>query len=270
MPTPDDIDRDKIYTADVDDDDAELELEPPDAEVIAAEERRAKEAIEATMMTVDVNEIYRNADQRDDREILDNWVRNFRFQFQVKHLLIATAVLAIAMTLWRLQIFGTVLVLLFMISIGAAYFYVVWQEKKQQQEADRRRQEMYARQRAYFERRSRGPATDAEAQPEQAAGPLPNEADARQEVAVRPRFRFQFSLRQLLIAMASAAVLFGLMRFFGGPANTATMLGMLALTGLVIHAAGLDPPEIVILGWWLILVLYVVMSIVAAVWSGFA
>jgi hypothetical protein len=277
MPTPDDIDRDRIYTADVDDDDAELELEPPDAEVIAAEERRAKEVVEASLMSVNIDEIYRDADSREGDEILDKLVRNFRFQFQVKHLLIATAVLAIAMTLWRLQILGTTLMLLFMFAIAAAYFYVVWQEKKQQQEADRRRQEMYARQRAYFERRSHGPASqaDATARPEHAVEPppmpLPNETDvAWQEASARQKFRFQFSLQQLLLAMASAAVIFGVMRFFGGPANTATMLGVLALAGLVFHAAGFEPPEIVILGWWLILVLYVVMTIVAAVWSGFS
>jgi hypothetical protein len=279
MPTPDDIDRDKIYTADTEDDDAELELEPPDAEVIAAEERRAKEAIEATMMSVDIDEVYREADRRDGGEFLDKWLRDFRFQFQVKHLLIATAVLAIAMTLWRLQIFGTTLVLLFMIAIGGAYFYVVWQEKKQQDEADRRRKEMYARQRAYFDRRNRGAAsTDGGTVAEATVGhavqppppPLPNEADvAWQEAMARQRFRFQFSLKQLLLAMMGAAVIFGLVRVFGGPANTATMLGLLALAGLVVHAAGFDPPEIIILGWWLILVMYVLMSIVAAV-AGFA
>jgi hypothetical protein len=277
MPTPDDIDRDRIYTADVEDDDAELELEPPDAEVIAAEERRAKEAIEASMMSVDIDEVYRDADRRDGGEILDKWARNFRFQFQVKHLLIATAVLAIVMTLWRLEILGQTLALFFMISIVAAYMYLQWLEKKQQDEADRRRQEMYARQRAYFDRRNRGPvgpeeaAAKAEHAVEPPPMPLPNEADvAWREATARQTFRFQFSLRQLLLAMAGAAVVFGLMQFFGGPWNTATMLGMLALAGLVIHATGFDPPEIVILGWWLILVLYVLMSIVAAVWGGFA
>ena len=69
MPSPDDIDRDRIYTADVEDDDAELELEPPDAEVLAAEERRAQEAIDATMMSVDIDEIYRDADRRDERRV---------------------------------------------------------------------------------------------------------------------------------------------------------------------------------------------------------
>ena len=109
-------------------------------------------------MSVDIDEIYRDADRRDGDEILDKWARDFRFQFQVKHLLIATAVLAIALTLWRLELLGTTLAMLFMLSIAGVYLYVQWQEKKQQQEADRRRREMYARQRAYYENRNRGPA----------------------------------------------------------------------------------------------------------------
>jgi hypothetical protein len=273
MPTPDDIDRHKIYTADLEDDDAELEVEPPDAEVIAAEERRAKEAIEATLMSVDIDDIYRESDRRQDGEILDRWARDFRFQFQVKHLLVATAVLAIALTLWRLQILGTALVLLFMIGVATTYFYVQWQERKQQQEADRRRREMYARQREYFDRRNRGPAwtEGSSAAVEPPPPPLPNEADvAWQEATARQKLRFQFSLKQMLVAMVSAAIVFGLVSVLGGPANTATMLGFLALAGLVLHAAGFEPPELIILSWWLILVLYVFLSIVAAVWSGFA
>ena len=42
------------------------------------------------------------------------------------------------------------------------------------------------------------------------------------------------------------------------------------VVGLVVHALGFDPPAVVILGWWLILVLYVLLSIGAALWSSFA
>jgi hypothetical protein len=167
--------------------------------------------------------------------------------------------------------------MLFMISVGGAYLYVQWLEKKQQDEADRRRREMYARQRAYYDKRNRGPVgQEAAAMPagkpvETPPSTLADEATAsRPDATARRKIRFRFSLRQLLTAMVSAAIIFGFVRFLGGPANTATMLGFIALAGLVIHAAGFEPPEIVILGWWLILVLYVLLSIVAAAWSGFA
>jgi hypothetical protein len=243
-----------------DDEDAEYELEPPDAEVIAAEERRAREAVEATQMTIDIDEIYREADHQRGREILDDWYRGFRgFRFQTKHLLIATAVLAIVLTLWRLALFGTALVILLMLSVGGAYLYVSWQERKQQQEAERRRQEMYARNRAYHEKLNRTPRADEAAADEEAP-----------TTPARPAFRFHFSLRQLLVAMTVAGVVFGVVSILGGPANTATILGFTALVGLVIHALGFEPPEFIVLGWWMILVLYVLLSIVAVVWNAFA
>jgi hypothetical protein len=37
-----------------------------------------------------------------------------------------------------------------------------------------------------------------------------------------------------------------------------------------VHALGFEPPEIFVLGWWLILVLYVLLSLFAALLSGFA
>lgn len=258
-----------------DDDDDEYELEPPDAEVIAAEERRAREVVDATRVSIDIDEIYRDADRQRGSELLERWVRNtdFRFRFQVKHLLIATAVLAIALTLWRLKLFGSTLMLLAMITIAGSYLYLMWQEKRQQQEAERRRRTMYQRQREYYEQRNRpGPASataGAHAVADQSASETNAGADSAADAAPRS-LRLQFSLKQLLIAMTAAAVIFGLVSLFGGPANTATMLGFVALLGLVIHALGFEPPEIFVLGWWLVLVLYIVLSMAAVVWSGFA
>ena len=90
MPT-DDLDRDKLYSAGGDNDDgADYELEPLDPEVLAAEERRAAEAVEIHKKSIDIDEVYREFEARRDSEIVEEWFqrfRNFRFQFQVKHLL---------------------------------------------------------------------------------------------------------------------------------------------------------------------------------------
>jgi hypothetical protein len=272
MPAPDEIDRDRIRSPSVEDDDADYELEPPDPEVIAAEERRAREAVEATRMTIDIDEIYRESDRRPGGEILDDWARNFRigFRFQVKHLLIATAVVAIALALWRLELFGTALVLGLMLSVGGIYLYVLWQEKKQQQEAERRRREMYERNRAYHERLNRAPGRSGTADESTLDLEVAESIEVDRQPPGRPSFRFKFSLWELFVAMTVAAVVLGLVSILGGPANTATMLGFLALIGLVVHAIGFEPPEIVVLGWWLILVLYVLLSIVAVVRDGLA
>jgi hypothetical protein len=271
----DDPNRDKTTSSTSDDwdDDADYELEPPDADVLAAEQRRGKEALEATLTSIDIEEIYREESRDRGGEILQEWTRNLKFRFQVKHLLIGTALLAIGLTLWRWGILGTTLVILTMLSIAGLYLYLQWQEKKQRDEAERRRREMYARRRAHAENRGDPAAEAAETTPEPTAPPppLPNETDEVWQASMaQEKFRIHFSLREMMLAITAAAVILGLMHTLGGAANTATLLGFIALVGLVIHALGFEPPEIVVLGWWLILVMYVVLSIVAAMWSGLA
>jgi len=272
----DDPIRDKTTppTSDDWDNDADYELEPPDADVLAAEERRAKDALEASRSSIDIEEIYREESRDRGGEILQEWTRNLKFRFQVKHLLIGTALLAIALTLWRWGMLGTTLVILTMLSIAGLYLYLQWQEKKQRDEAERQRREMYARRRAHFENRGGSTADDAaEAKPEPIAPPppLPNETDeVWQATMTQEKFRIRFSLREMMLAITAAAVILGLVQVLGGADKAATLLGFVALIGLVVHALGFEPPEIVVLGWWLILVLYVLLSIVAAMWGGFA
>jgi hypothetical protein len=89
------------------------------------------------------------------------------------------------------------------------------------------------------------------------------------ELPQREPIRIQFSLLQIFVAMTVAAVVFTLIQLVGGTQNAASMLGMIALVGLLIHAFGWDPPEMVVFGWWMILVLYIVLSIGAAISSAF-
>jgi hypothetical protein len=262
-----------LTTPDNPDEDGELELEPPDPEVLAAEERRAKQSIHATHAAIDIDEIYREVDHDRSREILEDWAKDFRFRFrfQVKHLLIATAVLAIILTLYKLGALGTVMVILVMASVISLYVYLQLQERKQQQEADRRRQEMYARRRAFLENKLRPPSGEASAASAAPLASVPSPIAADDEFAPvpeRPQFRFHFSMLELMAAMTVAAVVFALVHLLGGPSNAATVLGFLALFGLVVHALGFEPLGIVVLGWWLTLVLYVLLSVFAVVWHG--
>jgi hypothetical protein len=272
----DDPNRDKTTSSSSDDsaDDSDYELEPPDADVLAAEERRAKEAIDATLTSIDIEEIYREESRDRGGEILQEWTRNLKFRFQVKHLLIGTALLAIGLTLWRWGILGTTLVILTMLSIAGLYLYLQWQEKKQRDEAERRRREMYARRRARLDNRGGESAVDGdEPKVEPVAPPpaLPNETDEVWQASMaQEKFRIHFSLREMMLAITAAAVILGLVQALGGADKAATLLGFIALFGLVVHALGFEPPEILVLGWWLILVLYVLLSIVAAMWTGFA
>ena len=77
-------------------------------------------------------------------------------------------------------------------------------------------------------------------------------------------FRFSFSMKELFGAMTVAAVLMGLIQLVGGSHNAALVLGVVALAGLAIHLLGYDPPKVVVLGWWLLIVMYIVVSLWAA------
>ena len=157
MPS-DDLDRDKLYS--VDDDEGDLELEPLDPELIAAEERRAAEAIEVHRTAIDINEVYRDVDASRDSEIVKDLVKrfgNFRIQFGTKHLLILIALAAVVL------IFRESLVTLAILSVMGLVvgltLYLKWEESKRQEEAQRRRQKMYADRRANLARQS-GQAKD--------------------------------------------------------------------------------------------------------------
>jgi hypothetical protein len=268
MPAPDDTNRDEFYASGTaDDGNDEYELEAPDPAVLAAEKRRRDEALAAVERSIDIDAIYRDAEHSRSSAILHGWVKQLRggFRFQVKHLLIATAVVAMGLTLWRLELLGTAVVLGGMFSIIGVYLYLQWKEKQYQDELADRRRELYARRRAAQHNpraiEDRGPAA------QQAIPPLENEVDEIWTKAMKDReFRFQFSLAQLMLTMMGAAIALGFISILG-PQNAATLLGLVALVGLVVHAAGFDPPPIVALGWWLLLLFYVLLSFLTVIWN---
>jgi hypothetical protein len=133
---------------------------------------------------------------------------------------------------------------------------------------------LYARRRAHFKKQHGGATDDSEVGTlddiPKAPEPLPSATDqAWQAALARERFRFRFSLAELMIAMTTAAVIFGLVQILGGEV-AATMLGFIALAGLLVHALGYEPPDVVVLGWWMILALYVLLSIAVALWTSLA
>jgi hypothetical protein len=242
------------------DDEGDYELEPPDATIIAAEQRRGKDSIEASRAAIDIDQIYREADRDLGSELVEKWLKEYRFQFQVKHILIATALLAVALTLWKLEVLGKTLWILFMLGVASFYVYLQWQESKHQRAAQERRERMYARRRA-MQARQQGQQVDDEElleEPADTPGVAPADEIAK-ETSARLPLRFQFSLKQLLVTMTIAAVIFGAVHWLGGN-HTATLLGFVAIVGLVVYAIGVNTPELIVLGWWLILVLYVLIT----------
>jgi hypothetical protein len=253
-----------------DSEDAELELEPVDAEMLAGEKRRAEAAVEAAKRAVNIDAIYREVEPVRDLDFSKDVVDKFRFQFQLKHLLIATAVVAVMLALFKLDLLGTTLIILTMLAVFGATAYFYWEDKKRQAEADRRRHEMYAARRAQMEasRTGRSVATgDISGSGVRSKSPLVERSEPPEPASEWPRLRFQFSLSQFLIAFTCAAVLLAVMSIAGGPQAAAVLFGIIALGGIIYFALGFEVPEAVAFVWWILLVLYVVLSIFSAIWA---
>jgi hypothetical protein len=259
-----------------DDDETELELEPVDAEILAAAKRRAEETVVAATRAIDIDNIYQDIEPSRELKLPTELLENFRFQFQVKHLLYATAAVAMALTLLKLlRIPGVAgaLAIVFMLSIFAATAYFQLQERKRQAEADRRRQQMYAARREQFGYRSSQTSSDTSDSSSTAARKLTPEDFARvasRPAVERPSLRGRLSIGQWLAAGGCAAILIWIVYAVGGPQNGAVLFGMMALAGLGVHALGYDPPEVVAFAWWLLLVMYIVLGIFTAIWHGIA
>ncbi|HEY4234196.1 MAG TPA: hypothetical protein VGM76_12265, partial [Lacipirellulaceae bacterium] len=256
-----------------DEDGSELELEPIDVEILAAAKRRAEDAVVAATRAIDIDKIYKDIEPSRELKLPAELLKDFRFQFQVKHLLYATAGVAILLTLLKalhVQGVGDALVIVLMMSIFAATAYFQWQDRRRLAEADRRRQEMYAARREQFGHRSGQAAGGTSDVAGTAARKLTPEDFQRVSVtpptAGRTPLRMRLSVGQWLAAGACAAILIWIVYAVGGPQNGAMLFGMMALAGLVVHAFGYDPPEVVAFAWWLMLVLYIVLGIFTAVW----
>jgi hypothetical protein len=256
------VDRDKLYTSNTDgpdDDDSDLEVEPLDPELLAAEERRASEALDAHRTAIDINEVYRDLDDNRDSEILTDWGRRIgelrpgRFQFQVKHLLIVTAVVAIVLA-FRTAFdvgFGTMLIVAFMLAVAGVSLYL-------------KLEKMYAERRARQAQVTGRPHDEVwEAEP--VAGP----AEVAPPSSPLADFRFQFSMSQLFMVTTGAALFLGLGMAIGELPKVATLCGFLAFAGLIVPALGLRPPAFVVFAWWMLLVVFVVLSLAAAIWTAF-
>lgn len=256
----DDPERDKFYsTPNNPADEGELELMPLDE---TPTERQKKLAPAEPRSSLDIDEIYRDADRDRGGEILENWYRNFRYRFRISHVLIATAVAAIVLSSVILHVFLMSLIIGVMLSVAALYGYLQWQERKYQAKADLRREAIYARRRAQLAAEKAGHVVGADLPELPEIEPPPDEAEkpSAEPAPIEP-FRFQLSVREVLILMAIAAVSLGTVRYFGGTSATATILGFVALCGLVIHAIGYEPPQTVAVGWWLILLMYVFVTL---------
>lgn len=232
-----------------DDDEGEYELEAPDEQMLEGERRRAEAEVEAARATVDIDALYREAES--DTDWSEMW-KGFRFQYQTKHLLLLTAVVAvITAAINEFDVLST-LVLGGLFCLAGIHGYLAWREHQRQQRLEVRRKQIYERARLA---RAGVPAAELP--------PLESVEEAPEPVVEQEPFRFAPSRNELIATIAVATLIFCLI-YFVGSSSAALLLGLFALGGLVVHAVGFQPPGTVVLGWWLILVMYVVVSLLSA------
>src|SRR6185295_18436699 len=96
---------------------------------------------------IDIDDVYRESERDRGSEIVENWVRNFKYRFHIKHVLFATAIVTMVVAVAKLGYLGLALTVLVMGSVGGLYLYLNWQDRRHQAEAYAKREELYAKRR---------------------------------------------------------------------------------------------------------------------------
>lgn len=234
---------------DDEDDDFELELEAVDPAILEMERQRAQQKTDKAVASINPDELF--PDEHSEGLGID-WEGLKKFRFTTRHLLILTAALAMVMTLFTLvENPCSGVFVLGVVALGAGWWWVMRQERQHELERARRRAEFFA---------SRGASGEAPA----TAGASGSEAEAA-NAPRRRDFSFQFSMQEMLGAVTAAAVVMGLMVLMG-PQRMAMLLGLVALAGVVLLML-VDVPRVVVLAWWILLLLYLAVGAIAALWG---
>jgi hypothetical protein len=247
-----------------DDDDFELELEPVDPEIIAHAQARGQHVVESAVKKIDVDELYEGHSNYSDLELDLSGLKSFRFT--TRTLLLITAILAIGMTV-KLVLGGCMVIFLSMLAaVALGWPWVSKLDRQQELERARRREEFFAAkgQSAGGAAAAIATSTSKPASPFDPEVAAPSAADAEPEEK-RPFFdvKFAFSMKELFITMTVVAVAMGLSKLIAGE-YLAMILGFIALGGLITNASGYEPPRLVVLGWWLLMVFYLAVGLFAA------
>jgi hypothetical protein len=234
-----------------DDDDYELELEAVDPEVISHARERATRQVQETEARAERLETYDTPSEADTIGFDD--FKSFRFT--TRHLLVTTAILAVLMSVVKLGGGCNGLFFAGLLMLASGWWWVLSKERQERLKRERRRLEIDARIAAA---RKNAPGESIESTARM-AGLEPDEED---QLPAKPALTFSFSLKQLFLAFTVVALIMGL-AYLVGPEHASLMLGAIAVIGLAIHVMGFELPGIIVFGWWVLLVVYVVMSLLA-------
>ncbi len=236
-------------------DDYEFELEGVDPEILEHARQRADRQIQDTEARAALLETFDTPSEADTLSLDD-----FKgFRFTTRHLLIATAVLAVLMSVVKLGGGCNGLLVAALAALAYGWWFVLRKERNERLERERRRLEIDARIAASRKNVEGEPVASTA----RMAGLEPAEEESAPE---KPALSFSFSLKQILWAFAVAAVILGISTWID-PGTASVILGLIAVIGLAIHVMGFELPGIIVFGWWILLVLYVLMSLWAIIGS---
>lgn len=259
-----DLDRDAFYDPLEDENAEDYELEPIDPVVIEHQQKMATRAVDEAAASLDVSALYA---ERDRMQELEDFTKDFKFQFGVKHMLMATAGLAILLSLAKIFSGFGALILVALVGLGGAHAYLAWKDRQRMARIQEKRDTIIAMNRG----QRAGETTAAEAKEKLAQLEAQQSAAAAEESLLpkvdRPPLKIAFSIKEVLIAMTVAAIALGFLKFVGGTLGrdiSAAILGLLSVTGLAVYAIGMEVPGVVVLGWWVVLLMYIVVSLVSA------
>ncbi len=229
-------------------DDDEFELEEVDPEILELGRRRAARQVRETETRAAQQELYEQPAASDPFTLSDF----SDFRFSTRHLLIATAVLSIVMAM--MKIIGECNGLFFtgLAALGGGWWWVLRKEHQAALERRRRLEEVAARLAA---------ETNEDGEP--ITAPVRSGSstfESAKDISENPALSFSFSIKQIMIVMAVASLILTIATLMG-PDQAALLLGTIAVIGLVIQIMGVELPGIIVFGWWILLVLYLVMSV---------
>ena len=151
------------------------------------------------------------------------------------------------------------------IAMGSAWWFVMREERLRLEKIEARRKEFAQRLAARRAVEDGGPVPTSASKVDSEEFDRLN-ADWQHENDTQPAFCFSFSMKELMITFTVAALILGFSTIVGAE-NVSLLLGLVALVGLLVQALGIEMTPLVVLGWWLLLVLYILLSLWGGVWE---
>lgn len=256
------IDRDRFYAdpvanppvenQPVDDDPDEYEVEEVDQAILDHAKEQARQELKRAETAIDVDEIYRELDQRAG---LDGAFEEFRARFSLRSLLWVMTGVALLLGLGGSGFFsnGTVFAVLIVaavVGLAAAHAWLNHRERTRRAELLAKRAEQLR-----VARRLSGDPEDEDLEATDEPEPLPK-GGVFASVADGLKLKRRVGLGELMVAVLIASVLVGLLALVGSPARAAAALGAIAVLGFALQAAEIEVPRAPILAWWLALIGY--------------